>query len=358
MAGGEQRRVVVVGYDGAELLDIACVTSTFDLAGRVAGQALYRVELVAPGGRSVTCDSGLSLHADGALEHTADRLDTLVVSGGFGHRDAAANPVIVAHVRRLAALARRVASVCTGTSVLAAAGLLDGRRATTHWEAARDLARRYPAVVVDPDPIYVRDGNVATSAGVTSALDLTLAFVQEDHGPRLARRVARGLVTYMQRPGDQAQVSMFVAADPPEHALVGEVVTFVTANVAGALDTTSLARRFGLSERQLTRLFVDHVGLPPGRFVRRTRVETAARLLDSTALPVAAVARRCGFGTAEALRQAFVDRFGIPPSRYRSGPPAGPRSGRAAPGPGPAAVIPMAFRPAAPTPVLTTGGPS
>lgn len=319
VAGTESRRVVVVGYDGAELLDIACVASTLDIAGRIARRPLYRVELVTPAGRAIRCDSGLTLNASGALTHTTGRLDTLVVSGGHGHEAAAADPVIVAHVRRLAAVARRVASVCTGTSVLAAAGLLDGRRATTHWAFARALARRYPAVGVDPDPIYIRDGNIATSAGVTSALDLTLAFVQEDHGPDLARRVARGLVTYLQRPGDQAQMSPFVASDPPEHALVREIVGFITANVAGALDTTSLARRFGVSERQLHRLFVEHIGLSPGRFVRRIRVETAARLLDSTALPVAAVARQCGFGTAEALRQAFVDRFGVSPSRYRGG---------------------------------------
>jgi len=315
-----QRRVVVVGYDGAELLDIACVTSTLDVASRIARQPLYRVDVVTLAGRPIRCDSGLLLNAAGVLQDTTGRLDTLVVSGGHGHDEAAANPVLVAHVRRLAAVARRVASVCTGTSVLAAAGLLDGRRATTHWGFARAMARRYPAVGIDPDPIYIRDGNVATSAGVTSALDLTLAFVQEDHGPELARRVARGLVTYLHRPADQAQMSMFVANDPPEHALLREVVEFVTANVAAALDTTSLARRFGVSERQLNRLFVDHVGLPPGRFVRHTRVETAARLLRSTALPVGAVARQCGFSTAEALRQAFLDRFGLPPSRYRATP--------------------------------------
>lgn len=316
---GAPRRVVVVGYEGAELLDIACVTSTLAIAGRIAGRPLYRLELVTPAGHPITCGSGLSLNAEGALQRATGRLDTLIVSGGHGHEDAAADPTIVAHVRRLAAVARRVASVCTGTTVLAAAGLLDGRRATTHWRYASALARRYPAVGVDADPIYIRDGHVATSAGVTSALDLTLAFVQEDHGPDLARRVARGLVTYLQRPGDQAQMSMFVASDPPEHALVREVVAFVTANVSAALDTTSLARRFGVSERQLSRLLVDHVGLPPGRLVRRTRVEAAARLLASTTLPVTAVARQCGFGTGEALRQAFVDRFGISPSGYRNG---------------------------------------
>jgi transcriptional regulator GlxA family with amidase domain len=313
----DARRVVVVGYSGAELLDIACVTSTFAAANRIARRALYDVELISPGGREVRCDSGLSLGPARSLERTTGRIDTLVVSGGYGHEAAADDPLLVAHVRRLAAQSRRVASVCTGATVLAATGLLDGRRATTHWRFARRLAERFPLVEVDPDPIYLRDGHVATAAGVTSALDLTLAFVQEDHGPDLARRLARGLVTYLHRPGNQAQMSMFTAPDPPEDRIVREAVQYISANVGGLLDTRSLAQRFGLSERQLNRLFAEHVGMPPGRFVRCTRLEAAARMLDATTLPVAAVGRQCGFGTAEALRQAFVQRFGVSPSRYR-----------------------------------------
>jgi transcriptional regulator GlxA family with amidase domain len=308
----------VVGYDGAELLDIACVTSTLDMAGRIARQPLYRVDVVTPAGRPIRCDSGLSLNAAGALQDTTGRLDTLVVSGGHGHDDAAANPVLVAHVRRLAAVARRVASVCTGTSVLAAAGLLDGRRATTHWGFARAMARRYPAVGIDPDPIYIRDGNVATSAGVTSALDLTLSFIEEDHGPRLARAVAQLTVTYLQRPGNQAQMSMFVAARPPEHDLVRRITDHIGSHLDGDLTTATLAARAGVSERHLTRLFLEHLGQTPGRYVRQARTEAAAHLLATTSRPIASVAKRCGFGSAETLRQAFVDRYGIPPSRYRA----------------------------------------
>lgn len=310
-------RVVVVGYSGAELLDIACVTSTFAAANRIAHRTLYDVELVSPAGQEVRCDSGLSVGPARLLERTTGRIDTLVVSGGYGHEAAADDPRLVAHVRRLAVQSRRVASVCTGATVLAATGLLDGRRATTHWGFARRLAERFPLVEVDPDPIYLRDGHVATAAGVTSALDLTLAFVQEDHGPDLARRLARGLVTYLHRPGNQAQMSMFTAPDPPEDRIVREAVQYITANVGGVLDTRGLAQRFGLSERQLNRLFTEHVGMPPGRFVRRTRLEAAARMLGATTVPVAVVARQCGFGTAEALRQAFVQRFGVSPSRYR-----------------------------------------
>ena len=317
MAGTPTRRVVVVAYDGAELLDVACVTSTLDLANRLAGRELYSTELVSPAGRAVRCDSGLALQVAGSLQRTTGEIDTLVVSGGRGHEDAAATGTVVAHVRRLAAVARRVASVCTGATVLAAAGLLDGRRATTHWAYADALADQYPAVHVDPTPIYVRDGSVATSAGVTSALDLTLALVGEDHGSGLARSVSRGLVTYLQRPGSQAQMSVFVAPDA-DHDLVRETVAHITANLDATLDAAALAARAGVSERQLNRLFVEHVGLPPGRFVRRVRLDAAARLLATSEHPVSTIARRCGFASVEGLRQAFVQRFGLPPTRFRT----------------------------------------
>ncbi|MGH8888100.1 MAG: GlxA family transcriptional regulator [Egibacteraceae bacterium] len=310
--------VVVVGYDEAELLDIACVTSSLDLANRLGASPAYRVSVATPGGRAITCSSGLMLGGQQSLERLEEPLDTLIVSGGFGHEAAAGNPRIVGHVRRLAAHSRRVASVCTGTSVLAAARLLDGRRATTHWRYASQLAARYPEIIVDPGPIYVRDGNVSTAAGVTSALDLTLAFIEEDHGAELARRVARGLVTYLQRPGNQAQMSMFVAAPPPKHSLVRQVVDHVTGHLDGDLSAATLAAGASVSERHLTRLFLEHLGQTPGRFVRQSRTEAAAHLLASTSLPVASVATRCGFGSAETLRQAFVDRYGIPPARFRA----------------------------------------
>ncbi|MFG3706481.1 GlxA family transcriptional regulator [Micromonospora sp. NPDC047670] len=316
-SGEGTRRVVVVGYEGSELLDIACVTSTLALAGRIAGRTLYRTELVSPHGQAIRCDSGLEVHSSGSLQRATGPIDTLVVSGGQGHEAAAAEPTVVAHVRRLAALARRTASVCTGATVLAAAGLLDGRRATTHWHYAEVLARRYPSVHVDPRPIFIRDGHVATSAGVTSALDLTLALVTEDHGPDLARVVAQALVTYLQRPGNQAQMSVF-AAPNPDHVLVREAVAYVAAHLATTLDTATLARHCGVSTRQLHRLFVEHLGTPPGRFVRRTRLDTAARLLSTTGHPMGMIARWCGFTSLETLRQAFVAQYGVSPSQYRA----------------------------------------
>lgn len=313
----ETRRVVVVGYHAAELLDIACVTSTMVIANWRGAVPPYETRLATPGGRPIVCANGLTLQAEAALERVTGPIDTLLVSGGIGYRDAAENRVIRAHLRRLFRESRRVASVCTGAYVLAATGLLNGRRATTHWQQAAELADRFPAVRVDARPIFVRDGNVATSAGVTAALDLTLAFVEEDHGPELARTVARQMVTYLQRPGDQAQMSMFVASSPPADSMVKGVVEYIAAHLADDLTTPVLAARAGVSERHLTRLFLRELGLTPGRYVRRARVEAAAHLLASTSLPMAAVASRCGFGTAETLRQAFVDRYGIPPSRYR-----------------------------------------
>jgi transcriptional regulator GlxA family with amidase domain len=312
-----ERVILVVGYDGAELLDIACVTSGLDIANRIGANPPYRAILATPGGRSITCDSGLRLDAQEALERFNRPLDTLLVSGGLGHERAAASRHLVGHVRRLAPLARRVASVCTGATVLAAAGLLTNRRATTHWMYADRLAQSYPDVLVDPEPIYIRDGNIATSGGVTSALDLTLAFIEEDHGVALARGVALGTVAYLQRPGGQAQMSMFLAQYTSEDLLVRRVSDHVVSHLGDDLSTGVLARVVGVSERHLSRLFLTHMRETPAQYVRRIRTEAAAHLLASTGLPLAAVARRCGFGSTESLRQAFLDRYGVPPSRYR-----------------------------------------
>jgi transcriptional regulator GlxA family with amidase domain len=312
-----ERVILVVGYDGAELLDIACVTSSLDIANRIGANPPYRAILATPGQRSITCDSGLRLDAQVALERFNAPLDTLLVSGGLGHERAAADRRLVAHVRRLAALARRVASVCTGATVLAEAGLLTNRRATTHWMYAEWLAHRYPDVLVDPEPIYIRDGNIATSGGVTSALDLTLAFIEEDHGVALARGVALGTVAYLQRPGGQSQMSMFLAPRATEDLVVRKISNHVVSHLGEDLSTGTLARLAGVSERHLSRLFLTHVRETPAQYVRRVRTEAAAHLLASTELPLAAVARRCGFGSTESLRQAFLDRFAVPPSRYR-----------------------------------------
>lgn len=309
--------MAVVAYDDAELLDIACVTTTLATANDRGADPPYAVRLLTPGGQAVTCRPGLRLDAHEALERRVGEVDTLIVAGGYGHERAAADEVVLAHVRRLARNARRVASVCTGASVLAAAGLLDGRRATTHWFFAGGLARAHPAVTVDPDPIFVRDGSVATSAGVTSALDLTLSFVEEDHGATLARGVARSLVTYLQRPGTQAQMSVHVAAPRPADGVVRAVVDHVAGHLDGDLGAAALADRAGVSQRHLTRLFRTHLGRSPGEHVRRARTEAAAHLVATTDLPLPRVAARCGFGSTETLRTAFLHAYGTTPSAHR-----------------------------------------
>ncbi len=309
---------MVVGYDGAELLEIASVVSTLAAANDILrGRDPYDTVLATLGGGPLSSSAGLTLVAQAPLESMRGPIDTLVVSGGWGHENAAAHPLLVAHLRRLARESRRVASVCTGSTLLAAAGLLDGRSATTHWYLTGWLAARYPRVTVRTEPIFVHDGPVSTSAGVTSALDLTLEFLEQDHGPELAGLVARVLVVERRRSGDQPQRSPATATDPG-HALVHRVLDHVHAHLAGDLGPAALARVAGVSERQLRRLCRAHTGLPPGRLVRRVRLETAADLLAATSLPVAEVAARCGFGSPETLRQVFSEHYGTPPSRYRA----------------------------------------
>jgi transcriptional regulator GlxA family with amidase domain len=314
----ERHRVLVVGYDDAELLDIACVTTTLDAVRVIDPGRGYDLTLATPGGRAITCSSGLVLNAQAALERVRGPIGTLVVSGGLGHSAAAREERFVGHVRRLARESERVASLCTGASVLAAAGLLDGRRATTHWHFARQLAEEYERVTVDPRPIWIRDGNVYTAAGVTSALDLSLSFIEADFGADMARWVSRAMVTYLHRPGNQAQMSLFTAAPAADHGLVRKVTDHVAEQLGGDLSTAALARLAQVSPRHLTRLFRAELGRTPGRYVRDARLAAAAQLLATSDLPVSRVAARCGFASAEALRQAFAREYGIAPSQYRS----------------------------------------
>lgn len=309
-------QVVVVAYDGSELVDIASVTSTLEMANKLGAEPAYQVVLASVAGGEIRCDSGLTLRAQARLS-AVESADTLVVSGGLGHEVAAGDKALVRHLRRLASGASRVGSVCTGATMLAEAGLLDGKRATTHWMFAERLQQRYAAVTVDASPIFIRDGRIATSGGVTSALDLTLSFIEEDHGPELARWVAMGLVTYLQRPGNQAQMSMFNATPRPDDAVVRQALDHVVAHPDGDLSADTLAAHAGVSVRQLNRLFHEHVGEPPGVAVRRIRLEIAARLLATTDLPLSQVSRRCGFSSGETMRQAFVARYGVSPRTFR-----------------------------------------
>ncbi|AXE90520.1 DJ-1/PfpI family protein [Streptomyces sp. Go-475] len=331
-----ERRVLIVAYDDAQILDIACPSGALDIANRYGAQPPYSIELGTLGRRAARSSAGIVMGAARGLETVAGRLDTLIVVGGIGCEGAAADERLLGQVRRLAGLSRRVASVCTGAHVLAAAGLLDHRRVTTHWGWGDRLAESHPDVAVDPNPLYVRDGNVYTSAGVTSALDLTLALIEDDHGPTLARAVARELVTHLHRPADQAQISMFLAAPPPEDRLVRDLTGYIAAHLSEDLTPAALAARAGVSPRHLSRLFRTHLDTTPARAVRAARTEAAAHLVRSSGLSLAAIARRCGLGSAETLRQALLDHYGMTGDTMRrmpDMPPARAAGQRKTPGP-------------------------
>jgi transcriptional regulator GlxA family with amidase domain len=313
-----ERRVVIVAVPEVQPLDVTGPAEVFAAASTAAeriGRSGYAVEVVAPGGGAVATGSGYALLASGALEDVRPPLDTLVIAGGVGARHASTD--VVARVAALAGAARRVTSVCTGAYVLAAAGLLDGRRATTHWACCDELERRHPAVRVERDPIFVVDGPVRTSAGVTAGMDLALALVEEDLGPRVALEVARWLVLFVKRPGGQAQFSAQLAGQSAERAPLRELQAWMADHLDADLSVAALAARAAMSERHFARVFKAETGMTPAAYVEALRVERARLALEAGALPIDAVSRRCGFGTVETLRRAFARRLGVSPGAYR-----------------------------------------
>jgi transcriptional regulator GlxA family with amidase domain len=254
---------------------------------------------------------------DRALGRSAPRFDTLIVAGGPGFRQAADDPALVRWVARTAARARRTASVCTGAFILAEAGLLDGRRATTHWSAAATLARLHPGIEVDAEPIFVRDGDVWTSAGVTAGMDLALALVEEDLDREAALTIARHLVLFLRRPGGQSQFSATLAAQQPEREPLRDVQRRVVEDVAGDHSVETMAARAHMSPRHFARAFRAETGMTPARYVERVRLEAARRRLEETGEPIAAVATACGFGTAETMRRTFLRALAVSPAEYR-----------------------------------------
>jgi transcriptional regulator GlxA family with amidase domain len=304
------QRVVIVVFDRLQQLDAAGPYEVLRAGG-------YQVELASPTGESVRSESGLLLGVDRSLSSVRGPLDTLLVAGGSGVDVAMHDPEILRAVRRLAPRSRRIASVCSGALVLAEVGLLDGRRATTHWQRCDAMTRDYPAITVDPDPIFVRDGNVWTSAGVTSGMDLALALVEEDRGRDVTLAIARRLVMYVQRPGGQAQFSAALRAQRAERQPLREVQAWVTDHLDADLSVERLARLAAMSPRHFARAFAAETSVTPARYVEDLRVEAARRLLESTSRPVEDIATTCGFGTAETMRRAFLRSVRVPPSEYR-----------------------------------------
>ena len=304
-------------FDGFQLLDLAGPSDVLRAASLLGATPPYRPTLLSPDGRPVRADCGVTVSVDAAYTDDTGPIGTLLVIGGMGVDAVCKDPTAIAAVRRLAAGADRVASVCTGALLLAAAGVLDGRRATTHWSACDRLAAHHPDVTVDPDRIYVQDGNVWTSAGVTAGTDLALALVEHDHGPELAHAVAGWLVVFVRRPGGQAQFSAQLLTQPARSPAIVELQRWVPDNLDGDLTVEALAARVGMSPRNLARRFKEEAGVTPAAYVEALRVEAARRLLESTDLTVGAVARRVGVAHAETLHRSFRRRLGTTPQQYR-----------------------------------------
>ena len=322
------RRLVLVVFDGVQGLDVSGPAEVLHSAGHLSGSSsaglslagsefppTYRIVVASVGGGWVSTSSGLSLATESLP--CATGIDTLIVAGGVGVADALRDGELLDWLRRAAPRTRKVASVCTGAFLLAEIGLLDGRRVTTHWAACAELARRYPRVEVDPEPIYTSDGGVYTSAGVTAGMDLALALVEEDLGRELALRVARQLVLFLRRPGSQAQFSVQLAGQIAEDRGLMELQGWMADHPGADLSVEALAGRVCLSPRHFARLFHREVGVTPGRYVEALRLEVARRRLEETQLPVERLADDCGFGTGETMRRTFLRRLGVSPTEYR-----------------------------------------
>lgn len=342
--------IEVLAFPAVQLLDVAGAVQVFstanDIVAETGGVPPYALSVVAQGApegvaqgapeavrqgargimaqggevvhgaQGVTASAGVGL-ASAPLPSVSAPLDTLLLAGGPGVEAAAADLVLVDWVRQRAKQARRVASVCTGAFLLAAAGVLDGRRAATHWSMCTELARRFPAVRVESDPIFVRDGEVWTSAGVTAGIDLALALVEEDLGRTVALAVARYLVVFLKRPGGQAQFSTALSLQAAEDKF-GALHDWINRHLADDLSLPLLASRVSMSERSFSRHYVAETGMTPAHAVERLRVEAARRLLANSRLPVKQISRRCGFGSEETMRRSFLRLLAASPQDYRS----------------------------------------
>ncbi len=312
------RRVEILAFPSVQLLDVAGPLQVFASANDLAGASQpYVPTVIASGGGAVGSSAGLGLAVEPLPPATAP-VDTLIVAGGGGVHAASQDDALVAWLTRRAGAARRVASVCTGAFLLAQAGLLDGRRAVTHWSRCAELARRFPAVRVEPDPIFIQDGAVWTSAGVTSGIDLALALVEADLGRAAALAVARQLVVFLKRPGGQAQ---FSATLKMQHAGGGadfeRLHAWIAERLESDLSVATLAGQAGMSERSFVRRYRQATGETPARAVEQVRVEAARQMLGGTRQPIKRVASRCGFGSEETMRRSFLRLLGTTPQAYR-----------------------------------------
>lgn len=321
----QQRLVVVAAFEGAQLLDIAGPLQTFASANESAKDARdapYRLIVASRRGGAVRTSSGLPLVTTSIAELRGAPIDTLLIPGGAGVHEALKDPRLIAWIRGQSPAARRIASVCTGAFLLAKTGLLAGRRAATHWKSCSRLQQSHPEIEVDPDPIYIREGRIWTSAGVTAGIDLSLALIEEDLGRKLAMQVARHLVVFLKRPGGQSQFSAPLAAqaaasDGNASNQFAPLHSWIAAHVAGDLRVERLAEEAGMSPRTFARVYAATMGTTPARMVEKIRVEAVRRALEESDLPIKKIAGMCGFHQEERLRRAFARQVGTTPAEYR-----------------------------------------
>ncbi|KUI47248.1 AraC family transcriptional regulator [Mycobacterium sp. GA-1199] len=305
--------VVIVVFDDVTMLDVAGAGEVFAEANRFGGD--YQIKIASIDGRDVTSSIGIRLGVTDSIA-SIESADTVLVAGSDTIPSRPIDPVLVAAVKSIADRTRRLGSICTGSFILAQAGLLSGRRATTHWRETRRLARAFPDITVEPDALFVRDGDIFTSAGVSSGIDLALALVEQDHGADLVRDVARWLVVYLKRAGGQSQFSALIESNPPPQSALRVVTETIAANPGADHSVKSLAVRASLSTRQLTRLFRSELGTTPAEYVEMIRIDAARAALDA-GRTVTDTAHLAGFGSTETLRRAFVEHLGVSPKAYR-----------------------------------------
>lgn len=314
------RRIAIVAVTPVRMLDVIGPAEVFGDANRLHGaHPYYEIEIIsACDDRTVTSHIGVPFTANCTFNETSGPIDTLLVAGGLGAREMRYSPKFLAWLREQSKKVRRFGSVCTGALILADAGLLDGRHVTTHWNWAGELARTHPRVKVDSDPIYVRDRELYTSAGVTAGIDLALALVEEDLGPSLALKVAQMMVVFLRRPAGQAQFSATLTAQSSENRTLSEVLAWAADHLRDDLSVEILARRAAMSERNFSRVFTLEVGETPARHIETLRLEAARRQLEISSLSLDEVAEHSGFASAEVLRRVFTRRLGVTPGQYRS----------------------------------------
>jgi transcriptional regulator GlxA family with amidase domain len=309
-------RVVILAPPGVQSLDVVGPAEVFwEAARRLGNPSAYEVHVMATNAEPIRGTGGLRFLADRTIYDRDEQIDTLLVGGDPSFQEI--DPAVVDWLRRRVPTVRRYGSVCTGVFLLAAAGLLDGKKVTTHWECVGQLRDEYPDLILDSDQIFIRDGALSTTAGVTAGMDLALALVEEDYGRDLALIVARYMVMFLKRPGGQSQFSAHLVAQMSGKTPIQQAQEYVLGNLTDPLSVESMASRAGMSTRNFSRVFRSEMNMTPAEFVETARLDAARRMLQDTAMPLQRIATLCGFGNVDSMRRTFMRNLGVSPLDYR-----------------------------------------